>query len=349
MRFRIQSDRGDLIRGYVVPDNPAAISRVAVSVDGRRVAEVAASKVEPVLKERGWHSTGQCQFVISEKIVPNLAEVTHLEIHDVDTNVLIHRRPPPDRILVEQKTLLVSTGIHPESEIQEALFPHFRYCYFGANKLSEEILGIIFSTPDPKSTFISGNLVYPRHEYHFLDGETLTMMLVHDPFVNMANRLLWLRDRVSIADDPEQSWRLGLLAEAASFVGDYDFEEPRSLKRLFRMLPEQAYHLLYNPLTRQLGTRVPEDRVGPGISILAVETLARIGLVGHRDYFEAFVESIFDRLGIQAEIPVPTAISTEARALAGRLRELGPARDMVNFDEVLSDGVLRSVSKSWGS
>lgn len=349
MRFRIQADLGNEIKGYVVPDNPAAISRVAVSVDGRRVAEVAASKIEPSLKRRGWHSTGQCLFVISEAIVPDLAEIDHLEIYDIDTNVLIHRRASQARSHVEERVFLVGTSINSENEIQTALFPHFRQCYFDINKLSEEVIDSILASQEVQSCFVTGNFIFRRYDSYFSAGKSLTLMLVHDPYVEMASRLFWLRERADIADDPTQSWRLGPLAEAASFSREYDYSEQRSLKRLFRMLPEPAYHLLHNPLTTQLGTRAPDERIGPAKSILAVEMLARVGLVGHRNYFAAFMESVLDRLGIVAEVPEPPRVAEEIQALADRLRGLSAARDMVNFDEVICDGVLRSVVKGWGT
>ena len=37
MRFCIDEDSGHVIRGWVAPDNPLAISRVVVTVEGRRV------------------------------------------------------------------------------------------------------------------------------------------------------------------------------------------------------------------------------------------------------------------------------------------------------------------------
>ncbi|MCX4198583.1 hypothetical protein OMR07_26420 [Methylobacterium organophilum] len=77
-----------------MPDNPLAISRVVVAVDGRRVAEVPASVIDEAFKRNGWHATGQCTFVVSEAEVPGLSEIPRLELYDADTNVLVYRRMP---------------------------------------------------------------------------------------------------------------------------------------------------------------------------------------------------------------------------------------------------------------
>ena len=85
----------------------------------------------------------------------------------------------------------------------------------------------------------------------------------------------------------------------------------------------------------------------PGSSIIAVEVLSRIDVVGHRDYFEAFMASVFHHIGIEAPLPLPLPIPNETLALAELLRGMRFARDMVVYDTVLSDAVRASVSKNW--
>ncbi len=94
MRFHIDCDKGDLIQGWIVPDNPLAISRVVVSTGGRRIADIPASVVDDNFRQFGWHSTGQCTFQITEAQVPGLAALQDLDLYDADTNVRIFRRFP---------------------------------------------------------------------------------------------------------------------------------------------------------------------------------------------------------------------------------------------------------------
>lgn len=346
MRFNVDYDLGHVVRGWVVPDNPVAISRVVVAVDGRRVAEVSATHSDDAIRRNGWHSTGQCIFEVTEASVPNLASVRRLEIYDAETNVLVHRRAPRDG-LVQERVLLVNTSIRPEVPIQTAMFDHFRQSYFGIGGFSEEVMRVVLEGPWLTSCFLSGALIYPRYEGSLQPDRFLTTCLVHDPFVEMATRILWLRSKALAAADPARNWRLGRLAEAALFMADQDLDDPKSLKRLFRMLPEPAYHLLYNPLTRQFGTKLPDDRLHPGNSIVAIEILARVGIVGHRDFFEAFVATVFDRLGIEAAVPAPEPIPGEANTLADQLRGLKVAREMLVFDVAMTDAVRNAVAKGW--
>ena len=346
MRFHIDCDTGTVIQGWIVPDNPLAISRVAVSAGGRRIAEIPASLFDDNFKQFGWHSTGQCTFSVTEAEVPGIAGMADLELFDSDTNVRVYRRVP-DEGMLQQRFLLINTGIEPETVLQTALFPHFRHCHFGLHRLTDEVLTSILGSEITPSLFLSGALIVPRYEHYMMPDMMLTSILVQDPYVEMATRLLWLRDRAPEAADPTRRWRLGPLAEAAAFAAEYDLTDIRSLKRYFRMLPEPAYRLLYNPLIRQLATRMPEDRLFPGHSIAAIEVIARVGIVGHRERFEAFASTLIDRLGLDIPIPAAAVLPNEAAALAERLRAVKAVQEMVVYDVALTDAVKDTVDKIW--
>jgi hypothetical protein len=346
MRFFIDHDDGHSIRGWIVPDNPLAVGRVVVSVEGRRVAQIEASIVSEEFQRNGWHATGQCIFLITEAEVPGLHEMSRLELFEADTNVLIHRRTPADGTL-PHRLCLISTGINSEANLQANLFPYFRTSYFNIDRMSDEVLSIILMKPNATSQLLAGNLTVPRYENFMTPDLMVTAILLQEPQVEMATRMLWLKARAGDAADPARSWRLGPLAEAAAFADAYDFTDVKSLKRFFRMLPEPAYRLLYNPLTRQLGTRMPDDRLHPGNSIAAIEILARVGIVGHKTRFQAFASTLFDRLGITTPIPTLLPVPAETLALAERLRSVKAVEDMIVFDVAMSDAVKASVDKSW--
>lgn len=348
MRFFIDFDNGPTIRGWIVPDNPLAISRVAVAVDGRRVAEIPASITDETFRRSGWHSTGQCTFEVTEILVPGLSEMPRIELYDADTNVLVYRRVPRDGLAM-RRVLLLNAGIHPETAIQGTLFRHFQQSYFGLHRMSDEIITSILGSQAMPSSFLSGALVIPRYESYLTPDLMLTAILLHDPHVEMANRMLWLKERAQTLADPARAWRAGRFGEAALFAQNYDYTDPKSLKHFFRMMPETVYHLLYNPLTRLLGTRLPDDRVNPGNSIVAIEILARIGIVGHRDYFAAFCSTLFDQAGIDEAVPAPSPIAPEALALAERLRKIKAVEPMLVFDIAMADAVISSVAKSWAN
>ncbi|KQO64021.1 hypothetical protein ASF22_21675 [Methylobacterium sp. Leaf87] len=346
MRFYVDHDLGAEIRFWVVPDNPLAISRVFVAVEGRRVAEIPATITDDGIRANGWHSTGHCVFRLTPEDVPGLAEARRVEIYDTDTNVLIYRRIRQDGLRTG-KVLLVDTSIVPETRIPAALFDRFQQSYLGVGRLSDEVLRVLFESPWLASSFVSGAIIVPRYEGFFASDDFITTALIHDPYTEMATRMLWLKARAAVAADPAQAWRLGGLAEAADFTGDYDFDDPKSLKRFFKMMPEGAYHLLYNPLARQFGTKLPNDRMTPGNSIVAIEILARVNVVGHREFYEAFATTVFDRLGVEAVVPEPEPIPETVLALAARLRGLRAAQDMLVFDVAMADAVRDAVAKGW--
>ncbi|MCJ2032957.1 hypothetical protein [Methylobacterium sp. J-068] len=346
MRFYVDHDLGYRIRCWVIPDNPAAISRVYVGLEGRRVAEMEAWLVDPVIRAQGWHSTGQCVFEITDDEVPGVSAARRVEIYDADTNVLIYRRSP-NPSPIQGKVLLVDASINSDSALQSIVFDRFQQSYFRIGSLSDEVLRVLFESPWLTSSFLSGTIALARYEGYFVGDNLLTTALLHDPYVEMASRLLWLKARASVTADPVQAWRAGQLKDAVEAITEYDLSDNRSLKRFFRMLPETAYRMLYNPTTRQFSTKLPDERLMPGHSIIAIEIIARVGIVGHRDYFEAFAATLFDRLGIDAQPPTPEPIPAETLVLADRLRGLKAAQEMLVFDIAMTDAVRDAVSKGW--
>jgi hypothetical protein len=113
------------------------------------------------------------------------------------------------------------------------------------------------------------------------------------------------------------------------------------------MLPEPCYRLLYNPLCRQFGTRSPSDPFAPGNSIVAMEIISRIKVVGHSDYTNEYYTALLDRLGVAPVEMAHPQPSEDLLSLATLLRSVDAARDMVAFDTVISDAVRHAVGKSW--
>ena len=345
MRFAFDHDSGDQIDFWITPDNPLSVPRVVVSADGRPAGSFEAGIVDGGLVAQGLHATGQCRFRLTETDIPGLSAIPQLEMRDADTNVLVFRRAPRET-LVQQRIVLIGTSVMPETALQSALYPHFQYSAFGLQTLSDEILNSIFSLR-VESQLLSGTILVPRYNGHFMYGGALSTILVRDPYVEMATRMFWLKAQAPTALDPNHGWRLGIRREAAAFADDFDYADLRGLRRFFRMMPEGAYRLLYNPLTRQLATMAPDDQLNPAYSMIGADMLSRFDIVGHRTHYEAFALSLFDRLGVHEEVPTPEPIPKAVTDLADRLRRVKEVGEMLVFDAALSDAVLSSVSKSW--
>lgn len=346
MKFFVNKDISGGINFWITPDNPSAISKVHVSLDGVRAAELSAWITDDNIRASGWHSTGQCVFNITEKEVPQIRQAKRVEIYDADTNILVYRSVA-DRAFVQQRLININTSIHHYNLIEQNLFEKFQYSYFGVEKLSEESTQNIMQGPWLTSLMISGSVIYPRYEMFFQDESCVTSVLIHDPYTEMARRMLWLQSKKPIADDDLQRWRLGSLRESVLVAAEYDFSNGKSIKRFLRMLPEPCYRLLYNPLCRQFGTRSPTDPFSPGNSIVAMEIISRVKIVGHSDYTNEYSTALLDRLGVSSIDAPPLQVPPEVSALATLLKSIELAREMVNFDVVISDAVRHAVIKSW--
>lgn len=346
MRFHIENDTGNAIVGWLVPDNPLATSRVAVALGGRRVAEVPASVVLPDIKGWGWHSTGLCAFVINEEVVPGLTASERVELYDVDTNVLLWRRPLGGET-VRKKLLLLTPEIQPATALQSALFPHFHMAYLGAGNLSEETLIFIVDNMFTQSLLVSGNLLFARYEDRFYKNGYVMSVLVGDAFVELARRILWLRRRAGL--DEARRWRNAHLAAPTAFSAALPLGDPAALRKAFRGIDQPTYAALSNPLTRMLACKLPGERLEHFHPTQALEALSRFDIVGHRDFWGAYASTVFGQLAIPGEPPEAPPGDPEAEALAGVLRTVPTAAGLIDYDAALGDVVRDVVAKQWAS
>lgn len=346
MRFHIENDLGSVIAGWVVPDNPLAIPRVAVSLEGRRVAEVPATVVLADIKSWGWHSTGQCAFQIDEVVLPGLTGADRLEIHDVDTNVLLHRRPLVGTPL-QARVAIVESGIEATTAIQSALFPHFQMCYFEAGRLSEETLASILNGTTT-SILVAGALRLPRYEDALYRNGFTMSILVRDAYSELARRILWLRGRGELAASPEDAWRIAMLRAPVAFAASLSLEDPVALRKAFRSLDQETWNFLSSPLTRTLACSLPDERLEPFHPSQALEALSRFHVVGHEAFWDAYVATVFGKVGVETARPEAPATRPEVESLAESLRRVAPAQTLVQYDAVLSDAVRGIVAQQWG-
>ena len=346
MRFFVNKDVSGGIHFWLAPDNPRAISRVFVSVDGRRTAELSAWITDDTIRANGWHSTGQCVYMITEKELPELASANRIEIFDADTNILIYRSIR-EKVFLPAKLISITTTVQKNTFVEQNLFDLFQYSYFNVDRLSEEVVQSIMQGPWLTSSLITGAVIFPRYEVFFQDDHCVSGVLIQDPFEEMAARMRWLQSKKAITDDPAQNWRLGGMLESVRFAAEYDLSNSRNIKRFLRMLPEPCYRFLYNPLCRQFGTRSPSDPFAPGNSIVAMEIISRIKVVGHSDYTSEYYTALLDRLGVAPIAMSHPKPSEDVLSLAALLRSVDAARDMVAFDTVISDAVRHAVGKSW--
>ncbi len=195
------------------------------------------------------------------------------------------------------------------------------------------------------SAFLAGAVTVPRYENYMTPDQMLTSILVQDPYTEMATRMVWLKGRGAEAADPPRAGGSGP-AEAATFTDGYDLTDTRSLKRYFRMLPEPAYRLLFNPLMRQLGTRMPRtasipetrsrrSRSSPGSGSSAITTASRLRCDLVRPPGPGHPDPVHPR-------PRAGGSRSGKRARSGRAVD-----EMLVFDIAMTDMVKATVDKIW--
>ncbi len=89
----IQKAQPGLISGWVVGDNPNVPIRVALLVDGKKIAETIANKPRPAIKQKGWHLTGLCGFVFRFKPEKYLTSGTQVSVQPINSDFKIGNSP----------------------------------------------------------------------------------------------------------------------------------------------------------------------------------------------------------------------------------------------------------------
>ena len=345
MRFHIENDAQDSIVGWLAPDNPLAVSRVAVALDGRRVAEVPAAVAMPDLKAWGWHSTGICGFLANEEAVPGITAAKRVELYDADTNTLLYRRPLRDD-LIQGRVVLVNPGLEQSTAVQNALFHHFQMSYFSIERMPEETLVTIVNGL-MTSLLVAGRVAYARYEAFFYKNAFTTCVLVGDAYAELARRILWLRARAAMAASPAQAWRAHDLRGPIAFAAALPLEDANGLRKAFRSVEQDVWNFLSSPLTRTLACKLPDERLEAFHPSQALEALSRFQVVGHEAFFDAYAATVFSKLGLADAPPAGPETSAEVEALAETLRRVPTARALIDYDVVLSEAVRGIVAQQW--
>src|ERR1700677_4869144 len=134
MYFNLESDTGDKIVGYVVPDSFSGVPNIRVRSHGEELLVFAANEIRAGLVAAGRHETGLCGVRIDVDMLPALSELRNLELTDADSGLLIYRRPSVD--IVHKKVLRLETHLLPLWRLDNA--PETQIQYFAR---SEEKFG----------------------------------------------------------------------------------------------------------------------------------------------------------------------------------------------------------------
>jgi hypothetical protein len=326
--------------GYLLPDSFSSEPAVRIT-DGQRELLVLPCKDEhPGLATAGRHATGRVGFTIDDSVISGLSAQQDLELYDVETNFRIYRRRRSSEV-IEKRIFRVETHLFPLWRLDDAAGDHFQHLYKGIDRYGRETATQVFVLLNARSLYFSGRLVVKAYE-NYIDGTFNCITLLHDPYWELAERLLTLKHIRQFGDELLGKRDMMAYGPAISFAESIQIDE-KALRRAFASMPNPAVATLANPVTRQLAARKPEEPPGKGAVALALDTLAMFTIVGVREHKELFLEQFAQLLGVNAgSLPAITEFGATA-TLAEQLKQVPEAEVLIEQDLELYHHVKSAV------
>lgn len=344
MMFLVDQDTGDRLVGYIVPDSVTEPGRYAVRVDGEEVYRGETNLLHADLIAANRHHTGLCIFQVTEAEVPGLAHIPNLEIVELVSGQVFYRRRPPETI-VPKRVFRMETHLLPLAALDRSLDAHFQLSFPHLDRVGSETVFQIFQMKQG-SNYVSGRVPFPSVEHYVEKWGFESIAILHDPFEELAERLLFLR---LVAQRPHRI--LGerddmIFADALSFAKEAELDTEKGLRRTFRTIDPQVAGRFANPIVRQFATVDPTEALQGSAVGKAVSALAGFKVVGMRRRPDLFTEALTDVLGLpDDEITVAPPIPA-ATELAERLRACPEAEDLLEYDLALYHIVADAFEKS---
>lgn len=345
MFFNVDIDNGVSITGWVAPENPGKSASVAILISGRDEIVVEARHLRADVRELGVHSTGEVGFIVDTTLVPDLETVSDIEIVEAETRTLVYRRFQPTHH-IEKKIFLFESSLMPNRQAEADLTRRFTMNYPHSQRYSLETMLVIINNGFNKSIRVSGRSNFNRYTT-FLDGANfLKAALLHNPFEEFAERLLFLNliERSRAFD--KVAHLLTGVETLAEFARDLPFNDPKALLAAFRRSTDEQRLAIRSPMVRMFGCNVEELPQRRHVAI-ALDNLASMDVVGTRNRYDAFRSQFARAVGSDVILPQETAPSKSVVQLAETLSHIGLVNDLLQddieffalADEAIADGL----------
>ncbi len=342
MLFNLENDAGGRVSGYVVPDGFTTHPNLIVRGRGTELLTMATNDPRDTLVAGGRHQTGMCGFVIDEDMIEGLADIDDLEIVEADSGVMIYRRPQPTHI--PRKILRLETHLFPLWRLDNAVRDIFQYSAFNIDQHGRETTAQMFALNQVGSAYLSGRLFY-RSYAQYADTEFKTVLILHDPYEEMAERLLVLRNIEKVG-----AGTLGLrdamgLKPVIDFAAELPVGDEKALGRTLRRMPDDVAVALANPVVRQLTSSTPNEMPNSAAVASALGLLASFEIVGLRREPETFVAALAELFDIEPDLlpDIPTIPSVAS--LAEALRRTRAVDELIDSDLELYHHVSAAFKK----
>lgn len=329
MLFNIQSDKGDEIIGYVVPDDSEKTPVLRVLSEGSAIAQIPCNELRPALVESGRHSNGLCGFTINSSNVPALAEQRDVEIVDEESGILIYRRKL-DTQCVPKRLFRLETHLFPLWKLDSALETHFIYFHKGIERYGRETATQILHLENAPSLYVSGRLAYKQYDA-LLDKSFYYITLLNEPYYELAERLMTFKHIPKYGDALMGPRDLMTFQPAIDFAATLESDDT-VLRRAFANMPGEVIALLSNPLAHQLAAESFDSALPRGAVATALANLSLFTLVGLRERADLFAEDMEIQLNLpDNSIQIPP-LMPPVHALANKLRRIPEAELLLEAD-----------------
>ena len=344
MLFMAYEDRGDLIRAYCVPDGYDEAANLIVMAHGERIATLAPNAFNEHMKGR--HKTGFVDFVIDTRTIEDLARLDDLELRDQATGILVYRRPLKSS-QVDQAVFRLETRFLPFWQFDRQLEGKFRFWYDRIDAYSIETVKSILSLYCFTSLYSSGRILIDNYKY-YLDNHQKCVFCMHDPYVNLAERIMVLRQ----FDNARLTQLIGerdtLIFESVSnalkeYSGPLD---DKTMKAAFRRLAREDLVVLSNPVCRQLTSSTPDEVPRPNIVTRALQEASLFEIVGIGSHESEYLEAVADLLG--TDVIEPRSVHPEIARMTEVLKTIPVIETILENDLILFDHIQTAFSSVGG-
>lgn len=334
MLFSIEFDSGVALEGYIVPDGFSEVASIRVSDENNEFGVFQCDQARPAVVAAGRHQTGLVGFRLDQSRIPVIRDLRTLMIHDAKSGVLIYRRPQVE-FPIQKKIIRLETQILPMAKFDRHCGRLFSYELHSMERFGHETTLQAFHLDSTNSIYLSGRLLMRNYE-HFLDRGFEGVVLLSDPYYELALRLFLLKRMVTMPINFLGERDQLIFGPAAEYFADTNFEDEDDLRARLKKAPPKVTNVLSSPIIRQLVCASPEQRVTRREVAPAIDLLSRFTVVGHNSDAVPFQSAVSELLGIPLDDVTTPSRQALLEDIARKLRRI-PAAEMLLEEDLIFD------------
>ncbi|KAA3507670.1 hypothetical protein DXM21_24425 [Agrobacterium rosae] len=340
MHFHIDRDIGNIISGWVILDNPSDIPEFTIVAAGKSVTTIRANVLRTDLRDVGLHTTGLVGFEFDEFILPALSSYDELSLKEATSGIVFYRRSPPSSCN-NLKLIISEVGCVPQVRFKETV-KKFLLPYTMVDQYSLETITSIVANHYSSSIMLAGQLNWLRHGELAREKDFLCVAILRDPFVELAERLLFVRYVKSRAQLSGRDFLLEYFAPIVPLSERITLGNTRTLISAFRDCTAEERRVLRSPMTYLFGATPDEVLQRRNVSI-ALDNLAQFDVVGVREKFDVICNLTNELVGHDVLVDQSVEMFSETYDLAASLRSIGIIADLLDEDIALHSYVNEAV------